>query len=259
MVMNTPTVLKVAGALLLAGVLVGCSPKKAAPAKPSAATEQALAKAEQCISQTQQLGVAVDQARTLLDQAKQAAQVPNDKKAQSLANQVCQQTDATTNAYYLGKARKLDTQAKQYTNLNASEQAQMQQGESGIANNNGKHAYDTLNSLVSQLQSARITYTVEPGDSLWNIAAKSSVYGNAYAWPLIYLYNSTKIADPDLIYPNQQFSVPAHPTKAELASAVRYAKTRGPWKNGRALPGDHAWLASQQSTMNRSVGSGSSG
>lgn len=68
-----------------------------------------------------------------------------------------------------------------------------------------------------------------------------------------------KINDPDLIYPQQQLNVPMNPTKAEVASAIEYAKTRGPWKNGQALSKDHAWLASQQGSTNGAAGSGSGG
>ncbi len=259
--MKNHTVLKVAGALVLAGVLAGCAHKKAPPPpqQPSAATEQALANAEQCISQAQQLGVSVDQAQQLLDQAKSAAKVPNDQKAQDLASQVCQQTDAATNAYYLDKARTLDAQARQYTNLTANEQSQLQQGETEIANNQGKDAYDTLSSLVSQLQSAQSTYTVVRGDTLWGISGKSSIYGNPYEWPLIYLNNSDKIKDPDLIYPNQEFNIRSNPMKDAVDSATNYAKTRGPWKNGQALSKDHAWLNAQQSKTNSGSMGGSSG
>ncbi|MGA7966280.1 MAG: LysM peptidoglycan-binding domain-containing protein [Gammaproteobacteria bacterium] len=257
--MNKSTVLKVAGVIVLAGVLAGCAHKKAPPPQPSAATEQALANAEQCISQAQQLGVSVNQAQQLLDQAKAAAKVPDDQKAQDLASQVCQQTDAATNAYYLDKARTLDAQARQYTNLTAGEQSQLQQGETEIANNQGKDAYDTLSALVSQLQSAQSTYTVVRGDTLWGISGKSSVYGNPYEWPLIYMNNADKINNPDRIYPEQQLNVRTNPMKDAVDSATNYAKTRGPWKNGQALSKDHAWLNAQQAKMNSSSTSNGSG
>ncbi|MGH8127573.1 MAG: LysM peptidoglycan-binding domain-containing protein [Gammaproteobacteria bacterium] len=248
--MNKSTVLKVAGAIVLAGVLAGCAHKKAPPPQPSAATEQALANAEQCISQAQQLGVSVDQAQQLLDQAKTAAKVPDDQKAQSLASQVCQQTDAATNAYYLKKARALDAQLRQRHDLNSDEQSQLQQGETQIANNQGKPAYDTLSALMSELQSAQSTYTVTRGDTLWGISGKSSIYGNPYEWPLIYMNNADKINNPDRIYPDQQLNIRSNPSQDSVDSATHYAKTRGPWKNGQAMSKDHAWLNAQQSKMN---------
>ncbi len=255
--MNKQAVLKVGIAIAFAGVLAGCAhPHKKAPPKPSAATEQALANAQQCIAQAQQLGVSVAQAQQLLDQARQAAKVPNDQQAQSLASQVCQQTDSSINQYYLDKARQLDAEARQYTNLTSAEQAQLQQGETSIANNQGKDAYDTLSALVAQLKSAKTTYTVVKGDNLWNIAKKPSIYSNPYEWPLIYLQNSSKINNPDLIYPNQQFEIWLNPLQTDAQSATNYAKTRGAWKNGKALSKDKAWLNAQQSKMGSGMSNG---
>ena len=53
-----------------------------------------------------------------------------------------------------------------------------------------------------------ISYSVVRGDCLWNIAKKKEHYGNAFAWPVIYKANRDKIKNPDLIYPNQVFSIP---------------------------------------------------
>jgi nucleoid-associated protein YgaU len=53
-----------------------------------------------------------------------------------------------------------------------------------------------------------ISYQVVRGDCLWNIAKKKEHYGNAFAWPVIYKANRDKIKNPDLIYPNQTFSIP---------------------------------------------------
>ena len=53
-----------------------------------------------------------------------------------------------------------------------------------------------------------ISYTVVKGDCLWNIAKKKEHYGNGFAWPVIYKANRDKIKNPDLIYPDQVFSIP---------------------------------------------------
>lgn len=53
-----------------------------------------------------------------------------------------------------------------------------------------------------------IQYTVVRGDHLWGIAKKQEHYGNGFAWPVIYNANRDKIKDPDLIYPDQVFTVP---------------------------------------------------
>ncbi|NLT50179.1 MAG: LysM peptidoglycan-binding domain-containing protein [Ignavibacteria bacterium] len=55
---------------------------------------------------------------------------------------------------------------------------------------------------------SEIQYTVVKGDYLWKIAKKKEHYGNGFAWPKIYNANKDKIKNPDLIYPNQIFTVP---------------------------------------------------
>jgi len=52
------------------------------------------------------------------------------------------------------------------------------------------------------------SYTVTRGDYLWKIAAKDDIYGNAYAWMQIYTANKDQIKNPDMIFPNQVFSIP---------------------------------------------------
>jgi nucleoid-associated protein YgaU len=51
-------------------------------------------------------------------------------------------------------------------------------------------------------------YEVTKGDYLWKIAKKQEVYGDAYAWTRIYNSNKNIIKDPNLIFPNQTFSIP---------------------------------------------------
>lgn len=50
------------------------------------------------------------------------------------------------------------------------------------------------------------TYTVVKGDTLWDISGK--VYDNPWHWPKIFDANKSQIADPNIIYPDQQFSIP---------------------------------------------------
>jgi nucleoid-associated protein YgaU len=48
---------------------------------------------------------------------------------------------------------------------------------------------------------------VQPGNSLWRLARRS--YGNGVMYTVIFEANKDRIADPDLIYPGQIFTVPA--------------------------------------------------
>ncbi len=87
------------------------------------------------------------------------------------------------------------------------------------------------------------SYEVVAGDNLWNIAAKSSVYGDPFRWPLIYKANKAKINDADLIYPGQVFDYELSPSSSEIEAAVSHAKTRGAWSVGAVETSDEAYLA----------------
>lgn len=73
------------------------------------------------------------------------------------------------------------------------------------------------------------SYTVVRGDYLWKIAAKEDIYGDAYAWMRIYTSNRDMISDPNLIYPNQVFSIPRQvgPNEHLVARGEYLAKIAG--------------------------------
>ncbi len=62
-----------------------------------------------------------------------------------------------------------------------------------------------------------VQYTVKKHDTLWDIAGRSSMYGDSFQWPLIFKTNRDKIQDPDLIYPKQNFEV--HKTVSSSAKS----------------------------------------
>ena len=86
------------------------------------------------------------------------------------------------------------------------------------------------------------TYTVRRGDHLWGIAAKPSIYGDPYYWPLLYKANFQIIRDADLIHPGQSLQVDLQPSAAEVRRAVDHAKMRGPWKLGVVEESDKRYL-----------------
>lgn len=86
-------------------------------------------------------------------------------------------------------------------------------------------------------------YEVQRGDNLWGIASQPRIYGNPYAWPLIYKANSAKIKDADLIYPGQNFDINRSASAADVDAAVHHAKTRGAWKLGVVEQSDKDYLA----------------
>ena len=72
-------------------------------------------------------------------------------------------------------------------------------------------------------------HVVVKGESLWKISEQGEVYNDPFQWPVIYKANRDQIKDPDLIYPDQNFSIPRDATQQEIDDAVHEAKTRGPW------------------------------
>jgi LysM repeat protein len=89
-------------------------------------------------------------------------------------------------------------------------------------------------------------YEVQRGDHLWGIASQPRIYGNPYAWPLIYKANSAKIKDADVIHPGQNFDINRSASNGEIDAAVHHAKTRGAWKLGVIEDSDKAYLAGKK-------------
>ena len=63
--------------------------------------------------------------------------------------------------------------------------------------------------VISRDQSAGLSYTVQPGDTLSSIARR--FYGNAADWQWIYDANKSVIRNPDVIYVGQVLTLPDHP------------------------------------------------
>jgi LysM repeat protein len=64
--------------------------------------------------------------------------------------------------------------------------------------------------VISHDQSASLSYTVQPGDTLSSIAKR--FYGNAADWQWLYDANKSVIRNPDVIYVGQVLILPDHPS-----------------------------------------------
>ncbi|MBC8253563.1 MAG: LysM peptidoglycan-binding domain-containing protein [Ardenticatenia bacterium] len=81
------------------------------------------------------------------------------------------------------------------------------------------------------------TYIVTRGDSLWKIA--EVFYDDGLRWPDIYEENRDIIANPWLIYPEQEFAIPS--PISEPAATPMPEVTRTPQGTYIVRPGDYLW------------------
>ncbi len=70
-------------------------------------------------------------------------------------------------------------------------------------------------------------YTVEPGENLYAIAAKSSTYDDGLLWPLIYKSNRDQIKDPEQIFPGQLLTISHKHSELEKETARETARKSG--------------------------------
>lgn len=68
------------------------------------------------------------------------------------------------------------------------------------------------------------TYRVLGGETLWTIAARNDIYGDALLWPLIYQANRDQIKDPRQIYPKQTLAIPRQVSDQDRQEARQKAR-----------------------------------
>lgn len=112
---------------------------------------------------------------------------------------------------------------------------------------------DAANAIVNPTENAEvISYTIEPGDTLWSIAVK--FYGNGNYWRKIYEDNADTISNPDrifagqaiLIYPLQDalsapLTNPNAANTAQLPQADNTAADSTDINSYVVQPGDNLW------------------
>ncbi len=72
-----------------------------------------------------------------------------------------------------------------------------------------KLVYDILPEKLRQweMENPAIDYIVKPGDNLWDIAKKKSIYNDPNEWRKIFLDNQGEIISPDVILPYQTLQI----------------------------------------------------
>jgi Tfp pilus assembly protein FimV len=72
--------------------------------------------------------------------------------------------------------------------------------------------------LASASAAAERVHVVQPGETLWHIAAQ--VAGDPHLWPRLYRANRDQIVDPSRLYPGQVLSIPDFQSGAPETDAV---------------------------------------
>ena len=81
-------------------------------------------------------------------------------------------------------------------------------------------------------------YTVQPGDTLSAIAARS--YGSAADWPAVWWANRRQVPDPDLIIAGQRLALPSRTQVPAWLARAALAATAAPATPAPAAPADPA-------------------
>ena len=67
------------------------------------------------------------------------------------------------------------------------------------------------------------TYTVQPNDTLWTIAAKKEVYGSGWLYPLIYKANKELLRNPNNLKTGTELNIPRGLSQAQQEAAKEEA------------------------------------
>ncbi|MDX1251737.1 MAG: LysM peptidoglycan-binding domain-containing protein [Gammaproteobacteria bacterium] len=172
------------------------------------------------------------EAQTLLQQAEVAASADDEKSTVRLAGEAKQRAEQDANNAWLAKAKASLDEANTFPVITPDQRAILELAEAAHRKGEGKKAHLLSDKLVGELRMARqaaqpapsepasppvveaveaveespallSSYTVERGDSLWKIAARQEVYGDARKWRLIYKANKKSIKRASLIRPGQ--------------------------------------------------------
>ncbi len=214
-------------AFLSLGLLAGCATTGDEDTGMSAA-EQAISDAKSANKAAKAAGNEWRDTGKIIKQAEDALAAGDEAKAEKLAAKALKQAE-------IAQAQAEFENEKFMNSLSASDKAALSSASTAAA--------ASRNSGTSAGNGDKVSsYSVEGGDNLWGISGKDQVYGDSYAWPLIYKTNRSQIKDADLIYPGQVLDIDQNASDAEMDAAVRHAKTRGAWSVGDVEQSDLDYL-----------------
>lgn len=192
------------------------------------------------------LGFEWRDSQKILGRARTAAQAGDEGAAVQIANLAKRQGENAIEQYYMEAAKVMLWEAEgRQGEMNATQLDDYRAAQAAYLDKEGRKAYDLISGVMASLIRAgrtTDTYVVVRGDSLWAVSAKARIYDDPYHWPLIYRANSSRIRDPDLIYPGQDLTIPLDPSTAEVDAAVHHARTRGAWESGVVEETDQTYI-----------------
>lgn len=112
-------------------------------------------------------------------------------------------------------------------NLSDAQVRRINAAQSALDAGNSTRAAQLAVKLDDEVRSARQHYTVAAGESLWQIAAKSSIYGNGYLWPLIWDANRARLPQPARLFKGLKLKIVAYPTLEQTSAALEYSHHHG--------------------------------
>ena len=166
--------------------------------------EAALKQAEAAVEQARQAEAAtynasgMQQVESKLAEAASAMKDPcNYATAKSLADDAARQAGSAREAALAEKRRREEEQR--------------------LAEEERRRREEEARRIEEEQRNAKpATYVVQRGDCLWNISGMDTVYQNPMYWPILHEANAGKISNPDLIYPDQEFTIPRDLTDQQM-------------------------------------------
>jgi len=164
---------------------------------------------------------AVAAAEAALDQARQAEAATYNASGMSQAeSKLAEAASAMKDPCKYSTAKSLaDDAARQAASAREAALAEKRrrEEEQRLAEEERRRREEEERRLAEERANAKpATYVVQRGDCLWNIAGRDQVYQNPIYWPILHEANSGKISNPDLIYPNQEFTIPRDLTDQQM-------------------------------------------
>jgi nucleoid-associated protein YgaU len=147
--------------------------------------------------------------KSLIDKAIDAVTDRDERAAEEAAKKKAAAAAAAKKMAEEGQRRaaelkKSDERARAAEKAAAEAQAKLEQLER--EKKSAEVAEKIRQQVKERAEAKKKTYVVKSGDSLSKIAKE--VYGDAKRWPEIFEANKDKIKDPNLIYPDQELTIP---------------------------------------------------